>query len=177
MGCFVAFLRGINVGGHIVLKEALQNAFNSLGFQNVVTYKQTGNVIFETKDTNPQEIKIKIEDYLKRTLGFEVPVFLRIIPQLKEILTDDPFKNQNSEGTSFLVTFLSAAPTSSLLSLPATIPKSTVQILAVKGMEVFSVTHGGGEGALPNPFLEQKLKVKATTRNINVLKEIVNKFG
>jgi uncharacterized protein (DUF1697 family) len=177
MGCFVAFLRGINVGGHIVLKEVLQNAFNTLGFQNVVTYKQTGNVIFETKDTNPQEIKIKIEDYLKRTLGFEVPVFLRVIPQLKEILTDDPFKNQNSEGTSFLVTFLSAAPASSLLSLPATIPKSTVQILAVKGMEVFSVTHGGGEGALPNPFLERKLKVKATTRNINVLKEIVNKFG
>ena len=88
MGCFVAFLRGINVGGHIAKKDTLQNAFTSLGFQNVATYKQSGNVIFETKDTNPQEIKTKIEGCLKATLGFEVPVFLRTIPQLKEILTD-----------------------------------------------------------------------------------------
>ena len=35
MGCFVAFLRGINVGGHIAKKDTLQNAFTSLGFQNV----------------------------------------------------------------------------------------------------------------------------------------------
>ena len=49
MTLFVAFLRGINVGGHIVKKEKLQEAFNSLGFQNVVTFKQSGNVIFETQ--------------------------------------------------------------------------------------------------------------------------------
>ena len=45
---FVAFLRGINVGGHIVVKEKLKEAFTSLGFQNVSTYKQSGNVVFET---------------------------------------------------------------------------------------------------------------------------------
>jgi hypothetical protein len=44
-------------------------------------------------------------------------------------------------------------------------------------MEVFSVTHGGGEGALPNPFLEVKLKVKATTRNLNTIREILEKHG
>jgi hypothetical protein len=46
----------------------------------------------------------------------------------------------------------------------------------MKGTEAFSVTHGGGEGALPNPFLEAKLKVKATTRNINTIMEIVEKY-
>jgi uncharacterized protein (DUF1697 family) len=177
MGCFVAFLRGINIGGHIVLKEALQNAFNSLGFQNVATYKQTGNVIFKTKDTNPKEIKIKIENYLNVTLGFEVPVFLRTIPQLKEILTDDPFKNQSSEGTSFLVTFLDAPPIAFPLNLPTTIPKSTAQVIAVKDAEVFSVTHGGGEGALSNPFVEKTLKTKATTRNLNIIREIAEKYS
>ncbi len=177
MGCFVAFLRGINVGGHIVKKETLQTAFYLLGFQNVATYKQSGNVIFETKDTNPQEIKIKIEDYLKGTLGFEVPVFLRSIPQLKEILTDDPFKNQKSESSSFLVTFLDAPLSAFPSSLPATIPKSTAQVLAVKGTEVFSVTHGGGEGALPNPFVEKTLKTKATTRNRNIIREIIDKYS
>ncbi len=177
MGCFVAFLRGINVGGHIAKKETLTSAFNSLGFQNVATYKQSGNVIFETKDTNPQEIKTKIESCLKSTLGFEVPVFLRTIPQLKEILTDDPFKNQNSEGTSFLVTFLNAPIITFPLNLPTTIPKSTAQIIALKDTEVFSVTHGGGEGALPNPFVEKVLKTKATTRNLNIIREIIEKYS
>jgi uncharacterized protein (DUF1697 family) len=177
MSCFVAFLRGINVGGHIVKKETLQAAFYSLGFQNVATYKQSGNVIFEAKDTNPQEIKTKIEDCLKGALGFEVPVFLRTIPQLKEILIDDPFKNQNSEDTSFLVTFLNAPVITFPLNLPITIPKSTSQIIALKDTEVFSITHGGGEGALPNPFVEKVLKTKATTRNLNIIREIVEKYS
>ena len=177
MGCFVAFLRGINVGGHIVVKETLRNAFMSLGFQNIVTYKQSGNVIFETQETNPQEIKTKIESCLKGTLGFEVPVFLRTTTQLKEILTTDPFKNQNSEGTSFLVTFLNAPIIAFPLNLPPTIPKSTAQIIALKDTEVFSITHGGGEGALPNPFVEKVLKTKATTRNLNIIREIIEKHS
>jgi len=57
-----------------------------------------------------------------------------------------------------------------------TIPKSTAQIIAVRDCEVLSVTHGGGEGGLPNPFLESKLKLKATTRNMNTIAEILEKF-
>ena len=174
---FVAFLRGINVGGHIVVKEQLKEAFTSLGFQNVSTYKQSGNVIFETDTTNSQEIKGKIEDKLRSFLGYEVIVFVRTISQLKSIIDLDPFKNQGKEGTSFLVTFLATEPPSFVLQLSLTIPKSTAQVISAKVTEVFSVTHGGGEGALPNPFLESKLKLKATTRNMNILREIVEKYA
>ena len=75
------------------------------------------------------------------------------------------------------MTFLAVAPAKFPVELPTTIPKSTAQVISAKGTEVFSVTHGGGEGALPNPFMESKLKVKATTRNMNVIREIVEKFG
>jgi uncharacterized protein (DUF1697 family) len=173
---FVAFLRGINVGGHIVVKEKLKEIFTALGFQNVSTYKQSGNIIFETAMSNPQEIKGKIEDSLRRVLGFEVAVLVRTFPQLKSIVELDPFKGQTSEGTSFLVTFLPTQFSTFPLPLPLTIPKSTAQVLSAKSTEVFSVTHGGGEGALPNPFLEAKLKVKATTRNMNIIKEILEKY-
>ena len=54
---YVAFLRGINVGGHIVKKEKLRETFTSLGFQNVTTYKQSGNVIFESSNTDAQELR------------------------------------------------------------------------------------------------------------------------
>lgn len=134
---FVAFLRGINVGGHIVVKEKLKEALTSMGFQNVSTYRQSGNVIFDADAADTQEIKAKIEDELHSTLGYEVAVFVRTMPQLKSIIDLDPFKNQNIDGTSFLVTFLSIAPSNFQLQLPLTIPKSTAQIISAKTTESF----------------------------------------
>jgi uncharacterized protein (DUF1697 family) len=176
MARLVAFLRGINVGGRTVVKEKLKEAFISLGFQEVSTFKQSGNVIFITEIVNPKEIQEKIKDKLCSMLGYEVSVFVRTLLQLKCIIQYDAFKNQASEGTSFLVTFLPSVSTNLPFHLPLTIPKSTAQVISVKGSEFYSVTHGGGEGALPNPFLESKLKIKTTTRNLNTLIEIVEKF-
>jgi uncharacterized protein (DUF1697 family) len=172
---YVAFLRGINVGGHTVVKAQLQEAFNALGYQNVSTYKQSGNVIFEADSEDTQEIRHKIESKLYVMLGYEVSVFLRTPQQLRDILSQEPFKGQQKEGASYLVTFLATKPRLPL-TLPLTIPKSTAQVISAQGTEFFSVTHGGGEGALPNPFLEKTLKTKATTRNINITNEIIEKI-
>jgi uncharacterized protein (DUF1697 family) len=173
----VAFLRGINVGGHVAKKEQLREAFESLSFQNVVTYKQSGNVIFEANVNDAGKIGVEIEEKLRDTLGYDVAVSVRSIAQLKTIVNSDPFKGQEKEGTSHLVTLLRSSPSKFPFELPAVIPKSTAKIVSAKGAEVFSETHGGGEGALPNPFLESKLKVKATTRNMNTIREIVKNFG
>ncbi|MGA2680794.1 MAG: DUF1697 domain-containing protein [Candidatus Bathyarchaeia archaeon] len=173
----VAFLRGINVGGRSVKKEKLKEAFTGLGFQNVSTYRQSGNIIFETTSTSMEEIRKKIEDALRGVLSYDVSVFIRTIPQLKRIIDMEPFRGQSKEGTSFLVTMLPSSQPKFPLQLPLTIPKSTAQIISAEGKEVFSLTHGGGEGALPNPFVESKLKAKATTRNMNIIREIVEKFG
>ena len=174
---FVVFLRGINVGGHIVVKEKLKEAFASLDFQNVFTYKQSGNIIFETSLANPQDVRVKIEYKLHCLLSYEVAVFVRTISELKNIIDIAPFKDHEKDGATFLVTFLGIEPPSFPLQLPLTISKSTAQIISTKGTEVFSVAHGGGEGALPNSFLEAKLKMKTTTRNMNIIREIVEKYG
>ena len=79
----VAFLRGINVGGHIVKKEQLRGAFEALGFRDVTTYKQGGNVIFETKVNDLEKIRSRIEEKLQETLGYDVAVFIRSIEYLK----------------------------------------------------------------------------------------------
>ncbi len=177
MTCYIAFLRGINVGGHIVTKDILKKAFQSLGYLEVSTYKQSGNVIFKTQVENSWVIKAEIECCLKKILGYDVPIFLRTISRLKFIIELNPFQGQQSEGSSFLVTFTDSMPNIFPLSLPRIIPRSTAEIISYETSEVFSVTHGGGEGALPNPFLEKTLGLKATTRNFNVIKEIVKKFG
>jgi uncharacterized protein (DUF1697 family) len=148
MNRFVAFLRGINVGGHIVVKATLQKVFDDLGFRNVSVYKQSGNVIFDTEET-ADGLSEKIEVALKAAVGFEVPVFLRSLSSLKALVASDQFKGQNVEGSSFLVTFLAAKPEVFPFQFPVTIPKSTAQVIGASGTQVFSVTHGGGEGALP----------------------------
>ena len=173
---FVVFLRGINVGDHTVIKEKLQEIFASLGFENVSTYKQSGNVIFDANSADPEAINAKVEAKLRDVLGYAVAAFVYTVPQLKKIIESELFKGQDKEGASFLVTFLASAPNKSSLQLPLTIPKSTAQIISSNGTAVFSVTHGGGEGGMPNPFLESKLKVKATTRNMNIIREIVKKI-
>ena len=177
MARMVVFLRGINVGGHTVTKSKLQEAFSSLGYQNVLTYKQSGNVILETEEADPKIIESKVEKKLRELLGYGVAAFVRSIPQLKAMVNLESFKGYEEKGTSCLVTFVADAPVDLLFKLPLTIPNSTAQIISVWGSEFFSVTHGGGEGALPNPYLESKLKLKATTRNINTITGILEKFS
>jgi uncharacterized protein (DUF1697 family) len=173
---FVVFLRAINVGGLIVVKGKLQDAFVSMGFRDVLTYKQSGNVILEA-DSDAEHIQKLIAQKLPEQLGFNVGVFVRTIPQLKRIVEIDPFKGQPTEGSSFLVTFIATAPEKFPFKFPFTIPNSSAQIISASGAEVFSVTHGGGEGGLPNPFLEKTLKTQATTRNLNIVREIAEKLS
>src|SRR5208283_4529652 len=123
MARFVVFLRAINVGGHTVTKAKLQEAFICLGYQNVSTHKQSGNVIVET-DEDQKEIKRKVEKKLCDLLGYNVVAFVRSILQLKAIVNLDPFNGLGKEGASFLVTFLTDAPMEFPLKLPLTIPKS-----------------------------------------------------
>ncbi len=173
---FVVFLRAINVGGHNVVKGKLREVFVSLGFVEVSTYKQSGNIIFETDTTDPEAITEMVKETLRVALGFEVGVFVRTVPQLREIVELDPFKGQNIEGASFLVTFLEKKPSKFPLKLPLMIPNSTATIISSRGTEVFSVTCGHGDGGKPNPFLESKLKTRATTRNLNLIREILERY-
>ena len=138
---------------------------------------RAGNVIFDAATANAVDIKAKVEAKLHDTLGYDVPAFVYTIPQLKQIIASEPFKGHDKTGASFMVTFLASTPAKFPLKLPLTIPKTTAQIISTKGTAVFSVTHGGGEGGKPNPYLESKLKVRATTRNINILQGIVEKYS
>jgi uncharacterized protein (DUF1697 family) len=174
---FVVFLRGINVGGHTVTKDVLQEAFTSLGFRDVSTFKQSGNIIFNADTSDSEAVKTQIEAKLRKTLTFHVAVFVRTITQLKKLIAHNPFKGHEEKDADFQVTFLESAPTRLPFVLPVRIPKSTADVISVLGTEVFSVTRGHGDGGMPNPFLKSKLKVKATTRNWNVVREIVERFG
>ncbi len=90
---YVTFLRGINVGGNTKVEMIkLKKSFEELGFENVKTLLNSGNVVFETSEKDSNLLVQNIEDKLATTFGFPIKVFVRLIDQLDTIIALDPFK-------------------------------------------------------------------------------------
>jgi uncharacterized protein (DUF1697 family) len=90
---YVALLRGINVGGHKLIKmKELARIFADAGFKNVRTYVASGNVIFESGSANRAALTRKIEKALQKALGYDVTVVLRTLSEIESIVNRNPFK-------------------------------------------------------------------------------------
>lgn len=87
---YVAFLRGMNLGGRRITNEVLRSHFEALGCEEVATFRASGNVIF-AKEGKPAALTPELEAGLAETLGYEVPVFLRSAKELSAIAAHEPF--------------------------------------------------------------------------------------
>ncbi|PAJ72744.1 hypothetical protein CJF42_19520 [Pseudoalteromonas sp. NBT06-2] len=180
MSRYISILRGINVSGQkkIVMKE-LKSLYESLGFENVVTYIQSGNVIFDSVIENVENIQRTIADAIKTKYDFEVPVDVRTSNQFKQVLACLPFDEVNLEadGTKMLVTFLTQQPQNDAFdSLMEYVNEPEKLVLGDKCIYLHC-PNGYGKTKLSNVFIEKKLNVLATTRNlksVNKLCELAN---
>ncbi len=101
---YVAFLRGINVGGRGMIKmEALRRMFEELGFDDVSTHIQSGNVLFSSRKANEESIATSIEKALPNT---NPQVMVRSAKDLVKIVSLNPFKPRHNESKRRFVTFL-----------------------------------------------------------------------
>ena len=121
---YAAFLRGINVGGHRITNDELRKACEAVGLEDVATFRASGNVIFSAEDgEDPDAITERIETGLGKTLGYEVPVFLRTADEVREIAEHQPFATalvERSAGklqVSLLATTPSAQARKTVLAL------------------------------------------------------------
>jgi len=107
---YVAFLRGINVGGNVLISMAdLKKAFVSLGFTNITTILVSGNVVFEAAETNRAVLTKTIEQGLERAFGFQIAVTVRGGDEIQALLASKPFeKTKVTPQTKLHVTFLPA---------------------------------------------------------------------
>ena len=178
MAKYISFLRGINVGGHKKIKmDQLKVCYKSLGFKNVITYIQSGNVIFEVDETDPSKLENLIENKIEQTFGFSVTALIRTKIEFKRILENNPFLRKRKEDIIKLnVTFLSETPSeNSLEPIEKFRDKSEELLLAGKEIYLF-FSNGLGRTKLSNTLMEKKLKVMTTTRNwktVNKLYELV----
>ncbi|MDZ7935023.1 MAG: DUF1697 domain-containing protein [Emticicia sp.] len=92
---YIAFLRGINVGNIRIKMPDLKNAFQDMGFQNVATYQQTGNVVFES-EKSISEMKVILEKGLSETFHYQAFVLLYEFDSLSEIVEKYPFEKDEN---------------------------------------------------------------------------------
>lgn len=136
---YIAFLRGINVGGHTVKMERLRELFMELGLTDVRTYIQSGNVFFETAQTDRETLTQTIERQLHQALGYDVPVFLRTLPELEQIMALNPFQHLNVTEDMRLCVVFTDQMIANTLALPLRSPKNNMEIIATADREAFVV--------------------------------------
>jgi len=162
---YIALIRGVNVGGKRIKMAHLKENFESMGYKNVKTYLQSGNVIFEDKSSNITEIRQNIENNINKEFEFSVNVIIRTEKELEYIITNNPFNKENMEISSLYVTFLQNVPDEEILAnLDLNIEDN--ERFEIIGKEIYLyLPHGYARTKLTNNALEKKLKIVATTRN------------
>ncbi len=144
MDRYVAFLRGMNLGGRRIKNDELRLRFKELGFAEVATFRASGNVIFNADRAKSEAIALRVEEGLGGSLGYEVPVFLRSAPEVLEIAAHVPFDPglvETSAGRLQVMMLLEepAAPVGEqVLAL-----NNEEDRLAIRGRELYWLPSGG----------------------------------
>src|SRR3989344_3570057 len=164
MTTYISILRGINVGGQKKIKmEELKKLYESLGFKNVRTYIQSGNVIFECLDTNLAELIYQIEQKIKNSFGFDVIVLIKTKNEIQKLIKNNPFakKDPSKLHVTFLSDIKTKPPTDEINNT-----KDKTEEFFISGREIYLFCPNGyGISKLSNNFFERKLNTSATTRN------------
>lgn len=166
MTTYVALLRAVNVGGRNKIKMAeLKRLFEEMGFGQVQTYIQSGNVLF-TAAEEEQSLRRRVEGAIEATFGFPVTVVLRTAAELQQLLVACPFASDAlGEGESLYVSLLADVPAQ--LGLDRLLAYSSeIDQCQVVGREVYLFYRQSIlDSKLANAFLEQRLGVRSTVRN------------
>ncbi len=173
MKVYIALLRGINVGGHKKVPMAeLREVLTTSELENVQTYIQSGNVIFQSSEENKVKLEAIINKAINAHFGFDVPVLVRSKEEIKAILDDCPFPEEKKVVSYFIM--LSETPKKDLID------ETSKQILP---NEEFVITNncvyifyalGAGKAKLGINWFEKKLKVKATARNYRTMAKLID---
>ncbi len=170
---YIIFLRGINVSGQKIIKmQDLVLLFESFGYNNVKTYLQTGNVLFDSNETDSANIIKIIDDGIFHELGYRVTVILRTKQELMNIAASEPFKDYEGD-VKYYITFLAEEPKQPP-TLPIKMNNIENEVFKCENENVFTIGFNvKGRYGFPNVFIEKEFSVPATTRNWNTILKIL----
>ena len=174
---YVALLRGINVSGkNKLLMADLRALCATLGWQQVETYIQSGNVRFETAAVEADKLEQALQTAIADQFGYEVPVFIRSQEHFQTALAQHPILRTQPEPNhkQIYVAFLNAIPAPERVQRVLEKDWPTEQIWIQKDQVFLHYPEGAGRSKLTNNYLEKQLEVKATTRNWRTVQKLAN---
>jgi uncharacterized protein (DUF1697 family) len=171
---YIALLRGINVGGNKIIKmQDLKVMFQSLEYQNVRTYIQSGNVVFESGEAADSRLSGVIEQRIKESFGFDVSVIVRSLDELEEAIASNPFHlTQQEDFKRLYVSFLAAEPSAEALEQLRPYVDGPDK-LRFAGKEMYVLYEVSvSQSALFKVPLDKILGMPVTTRNWNTVNKL-----
>lgn len=174
-GTYVAFLRGINVGGRSIIKMAeLRTVFESLGYLNVKTVLASGNILFKATNGDVAALTRAIADEFERLYGREITVVVRPVDELRALAAREPFRGVDAAaGARPIVTFIvDSTNGSDTQALP---DHEGFRILSVSDGVICSVSYDryGTGTAESMGLIEKAFGHKVTTRTWDTIKRII----
>jgi len=179
---YIAFLRGINVGGHRVRTEEFRTLFTGMGFSNIETFLASGNVIFEapadTATGTEAETEKHIERHLREGLGYAVDTFLRSPAELAAITAVRPFPEAEIEtpGYTLHVVFLRDALGKEAIAKLADF-RTAMDDFFVEGRELYWLCRGKTtESLVAWPQLTRSVIGSSTMRNMTTVRRLAARY-
>ncbi len=171
----IVLLRGINVSGKNKIKmAALRLLLENLGFENVETYIQSGNIALDTEEEEAVIIE-NVKNGIKKQFGYIVEALVLSEKSIKQILSNNPFLAQDESNIGRLyVTFLQYDPKQNVIEANKYLPD---EFIIEKDVVYIHCKNGYGRTKLNNTFFEKKLGVAATTRNWKTVKRLSVMLG
>ncbi|KAA0023060.1 DUF1697 domain-containing protein [Antrihabitans cavernicola] len=171
---YVAFLRGVNVGGINIKMADLKQTFVDLGFDGVRTILASGNVAFESSRTGRAKLKKDIESALNQAFGYEAWIVLVDIATVQRIIDDYPFDPEHEGWHPYVLLSSDDAVLDDLLEMKSELDGDVEQIAAGDGVLYWEVERGQ---TLQSPFGKRtgnkRYKSATTTRNLRTLLKVV----
>jgi uncharacterized protein (DUF1697 family) len=174
---YIAFLRAINVGGHVVTMDRLKVLFQDLGFSDVATFIASGNVIFGSPIADAPALEEKIESHLLTSLGYKVATFIRTADEVAVLARYRPFAEADTKKTPTLVIgFLKNALAGSSKKLLVSM-SSELDTLSTSGREIFWIGRNRqSESTFSNGVFEKRLSLQATFRGYATIVKLSRKY-
>ena len=176
MSRHVAFLRAINVGGHVVKMERLVHVFESLGVARIETFLASGNVVFDSVARTETTLARRIESALAKALGYQVATFLRTLEQCAAISRAQPFAPARFAAASAFNVALLEAPLDAAAKRKVLTLRTDVDDFHPDGREVYWLCQRKqSDSTFSNAVLEKTLGVPSTLRGASTLRKLVAK--
>ena len=176
MTSYIAFLRAINVGGHVVKMDRLRQLFEALGFSGVETFIASGNVLFEAGSGDAAALERRIELTLREALGYDVATFIRTDAELKAVAAHKAFpQTRLAAAAAFNIAFLKE-PLDAEADRKVMALRTAIDDFHVHGRELYWLCKmKQSESTFSNAVLEKTIGRPSTIRGFGTVQKIVAK--